>query len=312
MTAATLKRPGAKRPQVKSKAKTRIKTKKGPSWLSRMFSTIWSFVPIRAETVERAITVATVMVIAGAICTVAVLAGAPQFVGTEIANAAGRAGFQVKRIEVLGLDRMEAMTVYAIAANQTSMAMPLVDLEKVRTQLMEHGWIKDARITRRWPDTLVVDVLERTPSAIWQNNKKLSLIDGEGVVLERVDPKAMPDLPIVIGPNANAQVADLNELLEQVPALKPVLAGATWVGNRRWDLRFQSGEVLALPEGNDIAAGALKKFAHIDGLERLLGRGFVRFDMRDPSKFVVRVRQTPEKKAEDKADDTNKNSEKKG
>ena len=27
-----------------------------------------------------------------------------------------------------------------------------------------------------------------------------------------------------------------------VPTLKPQLASATWVGGRRWDLNFQSGE----------------------------------------------------------------------
>ena len=31
------------------------------------------------------------------------------------------------------------------------------------------------------------------------------------------------------------------------------------------------------------------KFATMDGSDRLLGRGFVRFDMRDPSKMFVRV-----------------------
>ena len=73
------------------------------------------------------------------------------------------------------------------------------------------------------------------------------------------------------------------------PALKPMLAGATWVGGRRWDLRFQSGETLALPEGEGPAGKALTRFARMDGVERLLGRGFVRFDMRDPTRFVVRV-----------------------
>ena len=38
-----------------------------------------------------------------------------------------------------------------------------------------------------------------------------------------------------------------------VPTLKPQLASATWVGGRRWDLNFQSGETLALPEGEDSA-----------------------------------------------------------
>ena len=68
-----------------------------------------------------------------------------------------------------------------------------------------------------------------------------------------------------------------------------MLAGATWVGNRRWDLQFQSGETLALPEGDSEAAAALVNFARMDGVDRLLGRGIVRFDMRDPARFVLRL-----------------------
>jgi cell division protein FtsQ len=280
--ATTIKRGGAKRPTVKTRSR---KTPTKPSFLSRLIARI----PMKPATIERVMTAATVVMVGGAVLGIAVLAGVPHYVGNEFAQMAGRAGFQVKRVEVKGLDRMESLTVYAVALDQHSMAMPLVDLDKVRNQLLQYGWIADARVSRRLPDTLVVDVVERKPAAVWQNNQKLSLIDGEGVVLERVDASAMPDLPLIIGQNANKQVADLTELIGTVPALKPTLAGATWVGNRRWDLRFQSGETLALPEGEDIAANALSKFARIDGVERLLGRGFVRFDMRDPSKFVVRV-----------------------
>jgi cell division protein FtsQ len=61
---------------------------------------------------------------------------------------------------------------------------------------------------------------------------------------------------------------------------------ATWVGNRRWNLTFDSGETLELPEEN--APAALVKFAEMDGRDRLLGRGFTRFDMRDPTKLVAR------------------------
>src|SRR3546814_16143270 len=63
-----------------------------------------------------------------------------------------------------------------------------------------------------------------------------------------------------------------------------LLAGATWVGNRRWDLRFRSGETLSLPEGEAEAKAAIAKFAHMDGANRLLGRGILRFDMSDPSR----------------------------
>jgi cell division protein FtsQ len=266
-------------------------------------------VPMSEQFIDRAVTFSMVGLVGGALLGLAWFAGLPGYVGTEMAQAVGRAGFEVKRVEVTGLNRMDRLTVYAIALDQHSMAMPLVDLDKVRSQLMRFGWIEDARVSRRLPDTLVVDVVERKPAAIWQHNQKLTLIDAKGVVLERVNPNAAPDLPLMIGHNANREAVALNTLLGRAPSLKPALASATWVGDRRWDIQFHSGEVLALPEGEAKAGAALMRFAKIDGVERLLGRGFVRFDMRDPTKMVVRMsRQTkeePKTKSDEKRTESN-------
>ena len=207
----------------------------------------------------------------------------------EYAQAVGRAGFQVKKVEVVGADRIDRLKVYDIALAQKDRSMAAVDLEDVRHDLMQYGWIKDARVSRRLPDTLVVDIVERSPAAIWQHNNRLSLIDEKGVVLEPVSVATMPDLPLVIGPRANQRAQDLERLLAEASSLKELLAGATWVGNRRWDLRFRSGETLSLPEGEPEAKAALAKFAHMDGANRLLGRGILRFDMRDPTRFVLRL-----------------------
>ncbi len=122
--------------------------------------------------------------------------------------------------------------------------MPLVDLEATRQRLLRFGWIRDARVSRRLPDTLVVDIVERQPAAIWQHDQQLALIDMDGVVLEPVKLDAMPDLPLLIGPDANHQAGALARLVDAAPQLKPAMTGASWVGDRRWDIRFQTGETL--------------------------------------------------------------------
>jgi cell division protein FtsQ len=217
----------------------------------------------------------------------------PQMVGNSIGEAIGEAGFSVKRVEIKGLDRMERLPVYNVALDQPSMAMPLVDLEGTRQRLLKFGWVREARVSRRLPDTLVVDIVERRPAAIWQYNRQLALIDMDGVVLEPVRLNAMPDLPLVIGPAANRHAAELGRLVDAAPQLKPIIAGATWIGGRRWDIRFQSGETLALPEGEQAAKRALARFATMDQATQLLGRGYPRFDMRIPGKFIVRVSSQP-------------------
>lgn len=227
----------------------------------------------------------------GVLLLAAELTGVNARIGEQWAHLVARAGFEVKKVEVLGADRINRIKVYDIALAQKDRSMAAVDLDALRLELMQYGWIKDARVSRRLPDTLVIDIVERTPAAIWQNDGRLALIDESGVVLEPVTVSTMPDLPLVIGPKANLRSQDLDRLLAEANSLRELLAGATWVGDRRWDLRFRSGETLSLPEGEADAKLALAKFAHLDGANRLLGRGILRFDMRDPSRFVLRLPQ---------------------
>lgn len=212
---------------------------------------------------------------------------------SEAGEAVGRAGFAVKRIDVKGIRRMDSAPVYDIALDQRSMAMPLVDVHAIRERLLRFGWVKDARVSRRLPDTLVIDIVERVPAALWQDRQKLALIDAEGVVLDSVSVHQMPDLPLVIGPGANARARELKRILASAPTLEPQLASATWVGGRRWDLSFQSGESVALPENEQAASDALRKFASMDRSAGLLGRGLVRFDLRIPGKMIVRLPRAP-------------------
>jgi cell division protein FtsQ len=242
--------------------------------------------PVSEETLRKAATWTFTGVAIAAVLAGVTWIGVPGMIGTAIAEGAGRAGFRVEEIEVTGLKRMDRMSVYAVALDQQSRAMPLVDLESVRQKLLRYGWIADAHVSRRLPDTLLVDIVERTPAAVWQDNGQLTLIDAAGVLLEPVQPDAIPDLPLVIGPGADRQEPGYQTLLAAAPALKPRVKAATWIGNRRWDLTFDSGETLALPE--DGAPAALLKFAELDGARPLLGRGWIRFDMRDPAKLVAR------------------------
>lgn len=212
---------------------------------------------------------------------------------TATGEAIGRAGFTVKRVDVVGLRNMDSAPVYEIALEQTSMAMPLVDAAGIRQQLLRYGWIKDARVSRRLPDTLVIDIVERTPAALWQDREKLALIDSDGVVIDRVPVTKMPDLPLVVGPGANLRSRELGRLLDAAPTIKPQLVSANWVGRRRWDLALQTGETIALPEGDEAARTALAKFAELDKSTGLLGRGLIRFDLRLPGKMIVRLPRAP-------------------
>ena len=224
-------------------------------------------------------------------------------------TAAGQAGFAVDGYQIVGLKQMDRALVDEVVTAELSRAAEasagggkppqlLVDVDAIRANLLRYGWVEDARVSRRLPDQLVVDIVERRPAALWQNRQQLSLIDADGVVLAPVPVDRMPDLPLLIGPGANRQATALGRLLASAPTLKPQVDSATWIGQRRWNLAFTSGETLMLPEGTDTAAKALERFAKEDRRVGLLARGYRRFDLRVPGRMAV---QLPEGAAEELA-----------
>lgn len=220
---------------------------------------------------------------------VASYAGLPQLAQVQFATAAADAGFKVRRVEVRGVKHLNELKVYERALAQRDRAMPLVDVDALRGDLMALSWVEDARVSRQLPDTLVIDIVERTPHAVLAKPDRLVLIDAAGKELEPISPERAKGKLVVSGPGAGQQVAALGALLDAAPAMKPQVREAEWVGNRRWNLTFKTGQILALPEGERQSAGALMKFAQLDGVNRLLGGKVAAFDMRAPDRLYMRV-----------------------
>ena len=220
---------------------------------------------------------------------VASLAGLPQLAHQRYAALAADAGYEVARVEVRGVERMNELSVYERVLGEKDRAMPLVELDAVREQLVDLPWVRDARVSRQLPDTLVVDILERQPHAVLAKPDRLVLIDREGIELEPISVSDARAYLRIEGPGAQRQVAELDTLLDAAPALKSQVARAEWVGNRRWNLFFKSDQQLALPEGGEASKTALVSFAQADGVHRLIGGEVLSFDMRNAPRMYMRV-----------------------
>jgi len=254
---------------------------------------VLSRLPFSDAQLQKAATIGVLGLLALAGVITAQFIGLPGMVQQELALAAGRAGFEVKKVEVRNVDKMNELKVYEIVLAQKDRSMPQVDLEELRRELTAFSWIADARISRQLPDTLIVDIVEREPMAVWEDRGRIMLVDAEGVALEPSPGQIDPKMLRIVGKRANARIGDLTELLDVAPALTPQVKEAEWVGNRRWNLTFHTGEVLALPEGEDLSEAALVNFARMDGVNRLLGKGVTYFDLRDPERAYLRKPRNP-------------------
>ncbi len=215
-------------------------------------------------------------------------AGLPQAAALGLATWSADAGFAVRQVRITGAVNQERLDIYRASLDGATDSMWATDIRAIRARLLELPWVADASVSRRWPDALEIAVVEKRPAAIWQHRGRLRLIDREGRILPSEGLEKFAALPILVGARAHAEAGGLLALVARAPKVAASLDGATLVGERRWDLRLRTGEIIALPEGA-AAAGALDRFAAADAKAGLLGRGYKRFDMRLPDKMVVRT-----------------------
>ena len=267
----------------------KAKVRKAKQKTNSLIDALMRVLPFTEEQLHKTFLVLILLGAAALAWLVASLAGLTALAGQQLAFAAADAGYRVDKVEVRGVERMNELKVYERVLGADELAMPLVDLHALRGSLMELPWVADARVSRQLPDKIVVDIVEREPHAVLKRPDRLVLIDPSGHELEPVSTADAKGMLQISGPGAQAQVVALSALLDAAPALKPHVSEAEWVGNRRWNLTFKTGQVLALPQGDEQSAGALMSVARLDGVNRLLGGKVAAFDMRNPERIYMRV-----------------------
>ena len=312
MSARTIKRGGK---GVRRAAAAQGKAQKVRSAKARtgsVIDTLMAWLPFSEAQLHRIFLAMILGVVAVGAWMAASFAGVPAMARDQVAVFAHDAGFELHNVNVRGTNNLNELKIYQIALADRNRAMPFVDVHGLREKLLQLSWVEDARVSRQLPDTLVIDVVERKPIAVAQKADRLVLIDKDGHELEVVSAERAKGKLLLKGPGAGRQVASLGELLEAAPAMRPQLRSAEWVGNRRWNLTFKTGQVLALPEGKDPSAKALMTFAQLDGRNRLLGGKAQAFDMRAPDRIYLRVpwRTDPVEQPAPKATESPKAAEK--
>jgi cell division protein FtsQ len=197
----------------------------------------------------------------------------------------------VRQIVIVGRANTPEATFNAALGVSRGQPILAVSVADARSRLEALPWIEHATVERLLPATIKVDVEERRPFAIWQNQGKFLLIDRQGQVVTDEPVAAFRDLPLVVGQGAPAHAATLLDALAQVPALQARLTAAVRVGERRWNLVLNNDIQVLLPEG--AAPAALARLMQLQTEHALLDRPLQVVDMRLPDRLVLRPRPAP-------------------
>ena len=89
------------------------------------------------------------------------------------------------QIEVTGnhiVAREEILKLFIQDRNRSVLRVPL---DARRAEIQQLPWVEEASVQRILPNRLRVFITERTPVAFFRNGSELTLIDGQGVLLDR-------------------------------------------------------------------------------------------------------------------------------
>jgi cell division protein FtsQ len=117
-----------------------------------------------------------------------------------------------------------------------------VDLERVRESIEKLPWVREARVERRWPDTLVVSVIEHVPLARWNED---ALVNADGQVFVAAVSEKLPRLA---GPEDSCYevVGAYNRHLTALAPLGVTISELRLSPRRAWSMRLDNGMQLAL------------------------------------------------------------------
>lgn len=211
-----------------------------------------------------------------------------QAVGDGVGVRFGDAGFALKTVHVQGASAMATSDIVRAAAIHAGDPLIGMDLEALRGRVQSVGWVKEARVVRLLPDTLVISVKERRQLAVWQHNGKSVVIDDQGQVIREADPARFASLPLVVGSGGAEHASEILPILVQRPKLMSRMEALVRVDDRRWDMRLKDGALIQLPAVNQ--EEALIQLEQLDLRSRILELGFERIDLRNPDVVAVRPR----------------------
>lgn len=131
------------------------------------------------------------------------------------------AKFQITDIEVHGQFRnVDGQQVKRVVESRMTGNYFSISLNKLESQIRTLPWAYSASVRRRWPSTLVVDVVEIQPVAVWGDSRWLNFT---GDIVAQQEPgkvQQYTQLPRLNGPDSD---------IDQV-----------WQSFRRWSEKFAS------------------------------------------------------------------------
>ena len=200
-------------------------------------------------------------------------------------------GLTVENVYSVGHHEANPAAILTALGNQRGAPLLAFSPQPARARLVALDWVESATIERRLPNTIHVHIVERRPFALWQHNQLIQIIDRSGAVINSHDVPRYSHLPLIVGADAPRHATPLFDTLGSERAVAKQVVSAVWIGARRWDLHFDNGLTVSLPETS--TDQAWRRLVYLLGIYDVQEDRITAIDLRLPGRAILRRKSEP-------------------
>lgn len=196
-------------------------------------------------------------------------------------------GFGIKSVTINGAHELRNDEILKLAGIRATRSLPFLNVADVRARLTAVPLIREATVTKLFPNRLLIEIEERQPYALWQKNGEVNVVAFDGKVIDAMRDARFERLPLVVGDGANERLAGFSRLLDVAGELRGRIRAGIFVSGRRWSLKMTNGVEIELPE--DEPEAALARFALLEHDGHILDKDILSVDLRIKDRIVARL-----------------------
>ena len=199
-----------------------------------------------------------------------------------------RPEFMVNLMSVTGASDGLAEDIREVLPVDFPVSSFALDLEQLHDMVLGLGPVKDVVVKVRSGGVLEIHVIERTPAFLWRRPKSLEVIDETGAFVRQAGSRLeFANLPLIAGEGADLHIERADDILKAAQPLNRRIRGLKFVGERRFDVVLDKGQIIRLPEVDPV--GAIERAIMLDESQELLARSVKVVDLRLKDRPTLQV-----------------------
>ncbi|MEM9707611.1 MAG: cell division protein FtsQ/DivIB [Pseudomonadota bacterium] len=163
-----------------------------------------------------------------------------------------------------------------------------IDLKELRKVVADVPAVATADLRIKTGGVLEVAVREHSPAALWRGPEGLTILSRDGSPIGSIERRAQrADLPLLAGAGADEAVGQALDLIAAAEPFSDRIRGFRRMGERRWDVVLDRGQIIQLPE--ERPGAAIDRILTLDRAQDLLARDVAVLDFRNRDRATIRL-----------------------